>query len=249
MCGKINLSEREKKEIEFWQQSPIENPSQFSPENLKNKLREAVVFKYKINRYRQIFQQSQRILEIGAGQGWASCILKRKFPSKVIIASDIAKYAIQSVKYWEEFYKIKIDKCLTCKSYQLSFRDNSLDLVFCFSSAHHFGKISETLKEIYRVLKPTGVCLFLHEPSCRKFLYKIAHWRVNRKRPPVWEDVLLYQELVKLGYSAGFKVSKANFDPTSLNRRPIEKIYYTILAKSKFLQSLLPCSADYLFEK
>jgi len=249
MKNKPSLRKREEIEIEYWKKSPTENPYQFSVRNLQNKLKETVILKNKIKYYNNYFQKSSKILEIGAGQGWASCILKIKFPSKKIIMSDISEYAVQSLKYWEKHYGIKVDQSIVCNSSKLPFNNGSLDLIYCFSSAHHFGKMLETLQEIRRVLKKGGICLFLCEPTCKKYLYKIALWRVNKIRPYVWEDILHVDEMIKYGKSAGFKNIQVNFIPDLSNKNVIKKIYYFILSKMTFLQYILPSSVDYIFEK
>jgi methylase of polypeptide subunit release factors len=38
------------------------------------------------------FQQATRVLELGAGQAWAACIVKQRFPHLHVFASDICLY-------------------------------------------------------------------------------------------------------------------------------------------------------------
>lgn len=244
----MDIDEKEQKEILFWKDSPQENPESESIENLVNKLSEARVLLEKLKVYKEYFDKSQSILEIGAGQGWASCIVKKYFPGKQVITSDISKYAIESVKKWEYIFKVSLDQKLYCRSYQIPLNNESIDIVFCFESAHHFGKHRKTLIEIYRVLKVGGVCLYLHEPSCREYLYKIAFERVNKRRPEVPEDVLLFKRIERIANQIGF-TTEIRFDPTPSNRRPVETFYYFLLQKLPFLRYYLPCSVDFTFKK
>lgn len=245
----MNIQEKEQIEIDFWKNSLHENQDNFSIYNIVNKLSEAKVFLEKIEKYKQFFVASSTILEIGAGQGWASCILKKLFTDKKIITSDISEHAIASIKHWESLFGVAVDQKVVCKSYSIPLQDNSVDMVFCFQSAHHFVKHKETLAEIHRVLKSGGYALYLHEPSCRKYIYTLARKRVNAKRPNVPEDVLVYKEIVNFSKETGFDKANLMFAPTLLNRGPLETIYFYILKKLPFLQHLLPTSIDYLFKK
>lgn len=244
----MDISDKEQKEIHFWKNSPAENPESESIENLVNKFSEAKVLLEKLTFYKEYFNKSQSILEIGAGQGWASCIVKKYFPDKQVVTSDISKYAIESVKKWEYIFKVSLDQKFYCRSYEIPLDDKTLDLVFCFESAHHFVKHRKTLKEIYRVLKDGGVCLYLHEPSCRQYLYKLAFERVNRRRPEVPEDVLLIKKIQEIASHIGF-TTDVRFDPTPSNRRPVETLYYLLLQKLPLLRYYFPCSVDFTFKK
>lgn len=246
----MDLAGKEQNEIDFWKNSVYENPQNFTPNNIIYKLWEAKVFLDKIDKdYKNFFENANSILEIGAGQGWASCIVKSKFPNKQVITSDISLYAVESVHYWESLFSTKLDQKFACKSYSIPLPDASIDLIFTFQSFHHFGEYKKTLQEIYRVLKPNGVCLLFDEPSCPSYIYPLALKRVNAKRPQIIEDVLKYKEIVNLSKVVGYKDVVVNFDPNIINRRPLPTIYYWILGKSRLLQKLLPCTADYLLKK
>ncbi len=244
----ITSEEREQKEIDYWKSSETENPDKFTIDNLINKMTEAEIFRLKLRKYQDLFESSNTILELGAGQGWASCILKSIFPAKTIYSSDISEHAIISIKYWEDIFKVKIDKTFSCRSYEIPLKDDSVDLIYCFQSAHHFTKIKDTVREIRRVLKKRGVCLFLNEPSCRNYLYKFAHKRANKNRPGVPEDVLIYKDIETTAEKEGFTTDVC-FEPILLRRRPLELAYYYILSKIRPLQHILPCSADYILKK
>jgi len=248
----MNIAEQETLEIEYWKNAEYESSNNFGIYTLAHKFIEARIFLDKINEHKQSFENAKVILEVGAGQGWASCILKKMYPQKQIYCSDISQYALESLKHWEEIFKVKIDKKIVCKSYEIPLENESIDTIFCFQSAHHFRRHNETLKEVYRLLKTGGECLYLHEPSCKKYIYKLAHKRVNARRAQVAqvaEDILIYDNIVQLAKNIGFINSKVQFAPTTTNRAPFETIYYYILQKLKFLQKLLPCTADYIFSK
>lgn len=245
----MDINQKEQKEIDFWKNSLNEGPDNFSIYNIVNKLSEAKVFLEKIEKYKRLFAGATTILEMGAGQGWASCILKKLYPNQKMIISDISEHAIVSVKYWEGLFGVVIDQEVVCKSYDIPLQDNSVDMVFCFQAAHHFVKHKETLAEIYRVLKKGGCALYIHEPSCKKYIYTLARKRVNAKRQEVPEDVLVYKDIVSFAKVAGFGEANPIFDPTLANRGSFETVYFYILKRLPLLQRLLPTSIDYIFKK
>jgi SAM-dependent methyltransferase len=244
----MNIQDKEQIEIDFWKHSPIERPESDSLENLVAKFSESRVLLEKIDYHRKVFQDATSVLELGGGQGWASCMVKRLFPQIKITLTDISEYAIASVPKWESILQVNVDAKFTCRSYEIPLPDESLDLIFCFEAAHHFIKHRSTLKEVHRVLKKGGTCLYLHEPACQPFLYKLAYKRVNRKRPEVPEDVLIYSKIADLARQAGLR-PEIRFDPTTLNRGTVETFYYFALQKIPGLRSTLPCSADFSFVK
>jgi len=244
----IDIQAKERSEIEFWRDSPAERPEADSVESFIHKMSEARVLLEELQYHHIYFTRASSILELGAGQGWASCLVKKLFPGSRVLASDISSYAIASAGKWEEIFKVKLDGTFHCRSYEIPLSEGEVDLVFCFQSAHHFVRHRRTLREVYRVLRSGGICLYLFEPSCRAFLHKAAHARVNRKRPEVPEDVLIYSKILKLGREAGFR-SEVRFNPTLTNRGPKELLYYYLLEKLPPLRHLLPCSADFLFFK
>lgn len=245
----MNTTDKEKIELKFWQESPYESPANFSVSSLIYKLSEARVFLYKLEKYNSLFVDASSILEIGAGQGWAAALTKRLYPNSRVTVSDISAEAISLTKYWENLFCVQVDQKLTCKSYEIPLPDNSVDLVYAFQSAHHFTEQHQTLAEVKRILKPGGHLLYLHEPSCRQFIYPLAYRRVNKKRPYVPEDVLVYTNVIQLAREVGFAKTELHFDPTLLNRGPIETVYFYGVQKIPGLRRFLPCTADYIFQK
>jgi SAM-dependent methyltransferase len=242
------IAEREAIEVNFWTSSEIESPQSDSIHNILMKAAEARVFVEKVEAFRAEFAGATGILELGGGQCWASCIVKRLFSSAYVVGTDIAPGAVASIHKWEQVYSVKVDKTVACRSYEVPFPDRSFDLIFAFAAAHHFGRYRKTLVEIERLLKPGGAALFLHEPACREYLYRLAHWRVNRKRPEVPEDVLIYGKLEDLARQAGL-VAESHFAPTLTNRTPGAMLYYLGLRRLPLLQQVLPCSVDMVFRK
>jgi len=246
----MDLKEKEKIEIEFWKNSQHENPDSFSLANFLNKTEHLKTLNTKINNHLPHFANAASVLELGAGQGWASAFMKRWIiPNAAITVTDISPYAVKSVKYWEEVFNVELDGAVACKSYNLTFEDNKFDLVFCYAAAHHFVKLEESLQEIYRVLKPSGKCVFLYEPTCSKLFYKMHFNYVNRQRPEIPEDVLIPKELIKMGQKLNFQVEH-HYDLKSQQTQSIGmSLYFKFISTFSFLQRLLPSSSDFIFIK
>lgn len=246
----MDLKEKEKIEIDFWKNSQYENPDSFSLANYLNKTDQLKTLNTKINNHLKYFADAKQVLELGAGQGWASAFMKRWIiPEATITVTDISPYAVESVKYWEEVFNVEIENAEACKSYELSFQDEQFDLVFCYAAAHHFVKLEETLKEIYRVLKPSGKCVFLYEPTCSKMFYRMHYNYVNRQRPEIPEDVLIPKEVIKMGEKLDFTVEH-HYDLSSQKNQSIGmSIYFKFISSFSFLKRLLPSSSDFIFIK
>ena len=246
----MNLEEKENIEIEFWKNSQYENPGSFSLGNFLNKTEQAKILNTKINKHLKHFAHASKVLELGAGQGWASAFMKRWIiPNASFTVTDISQYAIESVPYWEALYNIKLNEAKACKSYELPFDDQSFDLVFCYAAAHHFVKLEETLVEVYRVLKPSGKCVFLFEPTCSKLFYKMHFRYVNRQRPEIPEDVLIPKEVKRMAEKIGLEVEHHYDHQSQVDNSIGMALYFKFISTLSFLQRILPSSSDFIFIK
>jgi SAM-dependent methyltransferase len=175
-------------------------------------------------------------------------VVKRLFQRARVVTTDISADALASACKWEYLCQVQLDKISPALSYELAEENDSVDLIFCFSSAHHFGAHRRTLKEIARVLRPGGKCLYLYEPSRPRYLYPLAYRRVSRIRPSVAEDVLVHQKTQVSPPKVGLEC-RVQFYPSVRNRRLLALLYYSLLARLPGLRRLLPCTAKYEFTK
>src|SRR5262245_30991970 len=129
----LELAAKEQLEIDAWRDSPTEAPGVDSIENLVNKLTDAPVFLEALARHRERFERAARILELGGGQGWASCLLKKRLGAgKQVTASDLSPFAIASTGIWERVFDVRLDATLHCRSYEIPLETGSVDVVFAF---------------------------------------------------------------------------------------------------------------------
>lgn len=244
----LRLSESDKKELQFWEHDAGEGPDADIFLNLIYKARVMLTFRRAMAFLS--LSGSETILEVGAGQGWASVILKRQHPSCYVVASDVSQHAIEVSAKYETVIGAKIDEKWACSADNMPFANDSFDVVFCFAAFHHFiigNRYSETLNEAMRVLKPGGRLVMLFEPSSPPLFYKLTTMRVNKNRAHVAvidEDVLqmaiLRQEAQKLGASLSFEYFPDHLDRLGLT----STLYYWLLSKFRFLQPFLPCTVN-----
>ncbi len=238
------IEEAQKIELALWDQ--LEDQDWLG--NLANKLSELRWLLPKFTLYRREFENAHSVLELGGGEGWASCVVKHLYPQHRVLVSDISESAIKGAPKWERIFESSLDQRFACKSYEVPLPDNSIDLIFSFQAAHHFGLHLETLREVARILTPGGTCIYLNEPSCRKYLYPIAKWRVNAKRPECPEDVLVFEELRRIAGQLGFSL-QVKYSTVTINRGVFEGVYYKFLSMFPVFCKLLPCTADFVFRK
>jgi len=244
----MDAAKKHRIEIDYWRDSDFESPESDSVYNIINKVADGMAFLGCLHRHIQDSDAAQHVLELGGGQGWASTLFKRLYPIAHVTATDISPFAVASVSKWEHVWQSKLDNSYACTSYETQETDNSVDLIFCFAAAHHFVKHEATLREIQRILKPGGRALYLYEPATSKLLHPLAHWRVNRIRPVVPEDVLITSRIVELAQANGLEAS-VDYFPSLARRGPAETLYYYVLQKIPLLQRWLPCTANFVFTK
>jgi ubiquinone/menaquinone biosynthesis C-methylase UbiE len=102
--------------------------------------------------------QNGKVLDLGCGSGRNFSAFKK---SQEIYATDFSKKMLEHAKQNAKNLKLNIElkKCL---SNNLPFEDNFFDAVLCSAVLHCVDsekKRQDTIKEIYRVLKPRGQAL------------------------------------------------------------------------------------------
>ncbi len=90
-----------------------------------------------------------KTLDIGCGEGE----LSRFLVSQQMILSDISLLALKKASQYG-------DRAAASDILQLPFKENSFDRVVFTEAIYHIPQPQKALEEIYRVLKPGGLCLF-----------------------------------------------------------------------------------------
>ena len=244
----LDVAEKERIEIDYWRDSETEGPGIDSLDNLLNKMGEARIFLAYLRKLRNLHAERGTVFELGAGQGWSSCIYKRLFPQAEVVATDISTYAIDSIDFWHRILAVEVDRHYACRSYVTAEADSSVDLVYCFAAAHHFAEHASTLAEVHRILKPGGRAIYLHEPVCGRLLYPLAYKRVNAVRPEVPEDLLVVAELREMAARTGLECTVMS-NQELLGSWAFPTANYRLQRLVPLLARFLPSSATFVFSK
>jgi SAM-dependent methyltransferase len=107
------------------------------------------------NFYGQEKLKTLKVLDVGASTGFIDYYLAGFFEQVVGIDIDEQAIAFASEKFNAENLVFKLDDAM-----KLSFDTDSFDVVVCSQVYEHVPDAQLMFSEIYRVLKPGGVCYF-----------------------------------------------------------------------------------------
>lgn len=137
----------------------MSNYSQLNPKVLDKKGRERVAMQILTILKEHLGGKNPKImkvLDIGCSSGIISSILADHFGK--VVGIDIDKSALSLTK--------KVNKIrgnitfIYMDAKKMSFPKNTFDLVLCNQVYYYIDNIQSLMDEIYRVLKPSGICLF-----------------------------------------------------------------------------------------
>ena len=243
-----DVSRQIRLETEFWENDPFERPGSDSLENILNKGVEASIFGEIVAGFALWFGAAKHIVEVGGGQGWASCIVKRMYPAAHVTLTDAVPAAVAGRGIWERVFNCTLDQAAVAPAQSIPLPDGAADLVFCYAAAHHFVDHAGALAEAHRILNPGGWCLWLYEPTSSRLLHRAAEARVNRKRPDVHEHVLIPSKVLGQARAAGF-TGTVKYWPSTLRRGRLESMYYAGLSFVPLLCPILPCTAHFALQR
>jgi len=146
---------------------------------------------------------NERILDIGAGQGWAS----RYFAAKgcQVFATDIVEdesYALGRAWTIMEHAGVYFEPLLA-DGERLPFADNQFDIVFTSAALHHFVNPETLLTQAHRVLRPGGRMISINEPAIAIFAKESdvtasmeeVQAGIVERRPKVFEYVRAFRNV------------------------------------------------------
>lgn len=96
-----------------------------------------------------------QVLDVGASTGIIDWYIAKKFGQVTGIDIDI-----EAIKHAKKYYSTKNLKFMVGDAMKLQFEDNTFDVVICTHIYEHVPSAISLMKEIFRVLKPNGLCYF-----------------------------------------------------------------------------------------
>jgi malonyl-CoA O-methyltransferase len=111
-----------------------------------------------IGRLDYIRQQPRRILDLGAGTGFFTAALLKRYRKADVVALDIAERMLQRVQARAGWFRRP--RCVCADAESLPFADDSFDFIFSNLMLQWCGNLEATLTELRRVLAPGGLLMF-----------------------------------------------------------------------------------------
>ncbi len=109
-----------------------------------------------LNRLDYFLLKPEAILDLGAGPGFFTKQLRKRFPKARLTAFDLSPEMLKTFKpgWFSKTNRVAGDMM------SMPFKDNSFDFVFANQVLHWGASFEDCFKEIARVLKPGGLLLF-----------------------------------------------------------------------------------------
>ncbi len=96
-----------------------------------------------------------RVLDVGCGSGWASRLLAEKAPEGSVVGINIADEMIKVARdESSSFANVEFE---IASAEKLPFGDCEFSHAFSMESLYYYADISQALREIQRVLRPSGL--------------------------------------------------------------------------------------------
>lgn len=140
------------------------------------------------------------VLEIGCGQGVGTKYIQKYFEPKSIRAIDLDPQMVKRAKRRVRDPNITFE---VGDASDLSFKDASFDAIFDFGIIHHIPNWEDSLRELYRVLKPDGQ-LILEDLSIetfeKNFLGKLIKPLLKHPYDQMYKRQVFYSTIKKVGF-------------------------------------------------
>jgi len=100
-----------------------------------------------------------RVLDVGTGSGWIAIRLAKLNPELHIEAIDLSRSMIELAKVNARRHRVENVDFSIGDAKRLPFDDHAFDMVICHQLLHQLPEPVVALREIHRVVKPTGALL------------------------------------------------------------------------------------------
>lgn len=184
-----------------------------------------------------LVEENKSILDYGLGEGWDIKNLLNKNPRK-IVGIDISLGMVKRAKKEVSNHNISF---FMMNGENLVFKDESFDIVYGAAILHHLD-LDKATNEIYRVLKPGGIGIFVeplgHNFFINWFRKKTPDTRTPYEHPLRVADFKLFSTKFSKFEHKEFYFSILPLLPLRLINNP-SKVFSTLISISNKLDNLL----------
>ncbi len=170
-----------------------------------------------------------KVLDIGCSGGIMANFFAESF--KQITGIDSDSFAVYKAR---KNFKKKNLKFYVMNAEETNFKDNSFDLLICNQVYQCVDKPEKLLEEIFRILKPGGICFF---SGTNKL------WYFSNKHLIFWQLKSLVKKFLVYPYTAKVLYQPGKYGFKKLE--PFEKI--TNILPESFWQILEPFSQNFIW--
>ncbi len=176
--------------------------------------------------------KGKNVLDLACGQGYFSRAIRNE--SATVIGVDISKELISLATTKNKEEKNKIDFFSAPSDDLFMLKDKSQNIIVCVLAIQNIEKLSETIKECARVIKPKGKLYFvMNHPAFR--IPQSSSWDYDEENDIQYRrvDQYLSEAKIKIDMNPGQKTNKKF---TVSFHRPLQ-VYVKALVKNNFLIS------------
>jgi malonyl-CoA O-methyltransferase len=108
-----------------------------------------------------------RVLDLGSGTGHGARLLRRRYPGAVVVEADLSFAMLEQSRRHDGWLRRSMRRLTgsseprVCADAEcLPFAEGAFDMVWSNLALQWIGPPQDALAELYRVLRPGGVCLF-----------------------------------------------------------------------------------------
>lgn len=143
-----------------------------------------------------------RILDVGAGPGWASGAMKKRWPASEVIALDLALPMLRQVPRHTRFWRPIRRLC--AEATHLPLADASIDMIFSNLCLQWVSDLPLALAEFRRVLREGGLLLFTTFGPDTLIELREAYLQAGESDPPL-SPFAAIQQIGDALMAAGFR--------------------------------------------
>lgn len=150
----------------------------------------------------------KKLLDVGCASGWLVSQISSRYPDLECFGVDVYKRAIEYGK--KTYPQISFSHA---DAHRLPFEKNYFDVVICTEVLEHVVDPQKIMKEIKRVVKPSGIVIISMDSG--NLLFGLV-WTIWKKfNGKIWQEAHLHKftpkRLDELFEKTGFKIEKRKF--------------------------------------